>query len=359
MEFLDFEALRVIWWALLGVLLIGFGILGGIDLGAAALLTYVGKSDSERRVVINSLGPTWEGNQVWFILGGGAIFAAWPTVYAVVFSNFYYALLLVLGSLILRPVGFDFRSKLSSQIWRSFWDRTLCICAILPSLVFGIAIGNVMLGVAFEVDQFMYIQDFGSFASLFSTFSLLCGFLSLSMILTQGGVFLVLKTECEIRARSERILKFTPPISVFLFALGWIYMSDIEGFKIIGELRHDGASNPLSKTVVMSKGQWLENYKTFKLLILVPLLGLFSQSLTWIFCWLKMYSYALISHSLAIFFVISTIGVSMFPFILPSTINPDMSLTVWDSSSSYLSLLTMLFAALIFVPIVLCYTSWA
>src|SRR5579863_3002794 len=131
----SYETLRLIWWALLGVLLIGLAVMDGFDLGAAILLPFVGKTDAERRVVINTVGPVWEGNQVWLILGGGAIFAAWPPLYAVAFSGFYLAMFLVLCALILRPVGFKFRSKLANPTWRGWWDWVLCVGGIVPPLV--------------------------------------------------------------------------------------------------------------------------------------------------------------------------------------------------------------------------------
>ena len=150
---LDYPTLRVIWWALMGVLLIGFALTDGFDLGVAALLPFVGRTDAERRQVINTIGPTWEGNQVWFILGGGAIFAAWPMVYAVSFSGFYLAMFLVLSALILRPVGFKYRSKRPDPRWRAFWDWGLFVGGFVPALVFGVAVGNVLQGVPFRLDS--------------------------------------------------------------------------------------------------------------------------------------------------------------------------------------------------------------
>ena len=156
----DFATLRVIWWALVGILLIGFALTDGFDMGVGALLPFVAKTDQERRMVINTVGATWEGNQVWFILGGGAIFAAWPFVYAVSFSGFYLAMFLVLSALILRPVSFKYRSKRPSPKWRSFWDWCLFVGGFVPALVFGVAVGNV--DVALDVDAHMHtcpLQD--------------------------------------------------------------------------------------------------------------------------------------------------------------------------------------------------------
>src|SRR5579863_219007 len=152
---MTYETLRIIWWVLLGVLLIGFAIMDGFDLGAAILHPFVTKADEERRMVVNALGPVWEGNQVWLILGGGAIFAAWPYLYAVAFSGFYLAMFIVLCSLILRPVGFKFRSKMPGKTWRLVWDWCLFIGGVVPPIIFGVAFGNAIQGVPFTFDDSM------------------------------------------------------------------------------------------------------------------------------------------------------------------------------------------------------------
>ena len=191
----DYEILRLIWWALLGVLLIGFALTDGFDLGVAALLPFVARDDAERRMVINAIGPTWEGNQVWFILGGGAIFAAWPFVYAVSFSGFYLAMFLVLAALILRPVGFKYRSKKPSRAWRSRWDWALFVGGFVPALVFGVAVGNVLLGAPFRLDGDLRSFYDGTLLGLFTPFSLLTGLLSVTMLVLHGAAWLAIKVE--------------------------------------------------------------------------------------------------------------------------------------------------------------------
>ena len=198
----EYEIFRVIWWAILGVLLIGLAVMDGFDLGAAMLSPIIGKTDTERRVVINTVGPVWEGNQVWLILGGGAIFAAWPMLYAVAFSGFYFAMLLLLVALILRPVGFKYRSKLQGTGWRNFWDGALFIGGLVPALVYGVAFGNVLQGVPFTFDNFLRITYSGTFFGLFNPFALLCGILSVAMLLMHGGAYVACKTEGSIRARA-------------------------------------------------------------------------------------------------------------------------------------------------------------
>ena len=168
---LDYATLKFIWWLLVGVLLVGFAIMDGHDMGVGTLLPFVGKDDVERRVVINTVGPHWDGNQVWFITGGGAIFAAWPLVYATAFSGFYWAMLIVLWALFFRPVGFDYRSKINNATWRKTWDWGLFVGGAVPPLIFGVAFGNLLLGVPFQFDDHLVSTYTGSFWALLNPFA--------------------------------------------------------------------------------------------------------------------------------------------------------------------------------------------
>lgn len=357
-EFFNYEILRIIWWLLLGILLIGFAIMDGFDLGVATLLPFVAKDDSERRVVLNSIGPVWDGNQVWFILGGGAIFAAWPLVYAVSFSGFYLAMFLVLVALILRPVGFDFRSKINHKTWRSVWDWCLFISGFVPSLVFGVAVGNVIQGVSFSFNEFMIIDNQIKFFDLFSPFALLCGILSVAMLTTHGATYLAIKTEEKVQKRSLAILKLTSPLTILLFAIGGFVMTKIDGYQIVGAAHSLADSNPMQKEVIKSAGSWLQNYKIHHWFVIAPFLGIIGQIFSMFFSAIKHHGKAFIASAISIFGIISTVGLTIFPFILPSKLNPNASLTVWDASSSYLTLVVMLIAVIIFMPLVLSYTSW-
>src|SRR5579872_3531771 len=203
MPILDYEILRLLWWGLLGVLLIGFAVTDGFDLGTGMLLPLVARSDTERRIVINTVGPVWEGNQVWLILGGGAIFAAWPPLYAVAFPGFYLAMLLLLCALILRPVGFKYRSKLEGTRWRTIWDTALFLGGLVPALVFGVAFGNALQGVPFRFDETLRMTYTGSLFGLFSPFAVLCGLVSVAMITMHGATWLACKTEGMVRSRAQ------------------------------------------------------------------------------------------------------------------------------------------------------------
>lgn len=359
-QLIDYDTLRLIWWLLLGILLIGFAVTDGFDLGVGILLPFVGKGDVQRRVVINTIGPVWEGNQVWLILGGGAIFAAWPPLYAVSFSGFYLAMFAILMALILRPVGFKYRSKRESAAWRSNWDWALFIGGFVPALIFGVAVGNVLQGVPFRLDDDLRIFYDGSFFGLLNPFALLCGLLSVAMLTMHGAGWLMLKTSGEVSARARRYGSLAALATIVLFALGglWLWLG-IDGYRITSAASTTGPSNPLLKTVALDGKAWFANYAARPLLLIAPALGFLGAA----GAYLGQRSgrgevLTLLASKLSIFGIIASVGVSMFPFILPSSIQPKASLTVWDASSSHLTLFIMLVATAIFLPIIVAYTTW-
>ena len=352
----EYEVLRFIWWALLGILLIGFAIMDGFDLGTAALLPFVARNDVERRVAINTVGPVWEGNQVWFILGGGAIFAAWPALYAASFSGFYLAMFLVLATLILRPAGFKYRSKLDAPRWRTLWDYALFAGGIVPAVVFGVAFGNLFEGVPFGFDGDLRMNSTITLLLLLNPFALLVGLVSLSMIVLHGAVWLNLKTEGAVKARASAIIPYAALVFAILFALAGLWLSHLQGFQIVGQLPHDGPSNPLNKAVMLVPGGWFANvalYPALWLTVAVAYLGALGAVLL-----RTRPGLAFIASALVPFGTIATAGVALFPFLMPSSSKPNESLTVWDASSSRLTLAIMLATVIIFLPIVLAYTAW-
>lgn len=355
---LDYETLRVIWWLLLGVLLIGFAVMDGFDLGVAIWLPFLSKTDDERRILINSIAPTWEGNQVWFVLGGGAIFAAWPMLYALSFSGFYIAMLLVLLALILRPLGFKYRSKLENKTWRSIWDYSLFISGFVPTLIFGVAIGNVLQGVPFYIDDNLRAFYLGTFWALLNPFALLCGVISLCMLAAHGAYMLNIKTEGYLQIRAKKAAAVTSVLLFILFIVAglWLYTA-IDGYSLTSEMAHNGPSNPLYKSVARKAHAWFFNYEAYPLSMAAPSLALGSILIA-LLSLRKFEKIPFFFSALAVAGIIATVGVSMFPFILPSSTNPDSSLLVWDSSSSHLTLFVMLIATLIFMPLILLYTSW-
>ena len=355
----DYEILRFIWWALIGVLLIGFSVTDGFDMGVGALLPVIGKDDTDRRIMINTIAPHWDGNQVWLITAGGALFAAWPMVYGVSFSGFYVAMMLVLFALFLRPVGFDYRSKIEDPRWRKSWDYALCIGGFVPPLIIGVAFGNLLQGVPFDFDQFLRATYHGGLFGLLNPFGLLAGLIAAFMFVMQGASWLQMKTEGELRVRAAKAAQITGLLVAVLFAIAGVWLvNGIDGYVITSAIDTAGPSNPTTKTVAVEAGAWLANYDKYPLTMLFPVLGLLMPVLVILASRINRSGFAFLFSSLAIAGIILTCGAAMFPFIMPSSLDPNVSLTMWDATASEITLNVMTWAAIIFVPIVLSYTIW-
>lgn len=356
---LDYATLRLIWWLLLGILLIGFAVMDGFDLGVGTLLPAVARTDAERRLVLNVVGPVWEGNQVWLILGGGAIFAAFPALYAVSFSGFYLAMFLILFALILRPVGFKFRSKVEDPRWRAVWDWALFVGGFVPALVFGVAMGNVLLGVPFHFDDTLRIHYSGGFFALLSPFAVLCGLVSVAMLVAHGASMLVLKTDGPVAVRARRLGSLAAVATAVLFVLAGVWVArGVDGYAVVGAAVTDAASNPLFKQVTSARGGWMANYQAMPWTWLFPLLGVAGSLAAAALLRAGHGMAAFLASALAIAGIILTEGLAVFPFLLPSSTHPASSLTLWDASSSHLTLFVMLVATVVFLPLVLLYTAW-
>lgn len=359
---MEYAILRVIWWVLVGVLLIGLMIMDGHDMGVGTLSPFVGKTDSERRAAINSVAPHWDGNQVWFITAGGAVFAAWPLVYAASFSMLYIAILAVLWTLFLRAPAFDYRSKIANPTWRSTWDWVLFVGSAVPPLLFGVAFGNVLLGIPFHYDDNMRLVSDASnpimgFLALLSPFAILCGLVAFSMTAAHGGVYLTLRTEGAMQARARKAATLFSLIAIVCFAAGGFWVGHINGY-VASNLSPIAQSDPLAKSVQIVQGAWLNNYHEYVWFALAPILGFVGLILSIVFNTKGKSGVAFIFSGVGMAGIILTAGMSMFPFILPSSTDPRSSLTAWDATSSEHTLLLMLVAAIIFTPIILTYTSW-
>lgn len=356
---LDYETLRLIWWALLGVVLIGFAVTDGFDLGLAAALPVLGRDDAERRALVHAIDPVWEGNQVWFILGGGAAFAAWPPLYGAAFSTLYGAMFIVLFALILRPVAFKFRDRMATDRWRRVWDHVLSASSAVAALVFGIAFGNLLLGIPFHFDETLRPHYSGGMLSMFRPFALLCGAVSLAMLLVHGAAYAAVKTDGIIAARARRLGAGAAAATVLLFALGGIAMAFwLPGHVVTSVLDPAGPSNPTLKHVAVEAGAWLANFRRYPWFAAAPALGLIASGLAGLLLRAGRDRLALVSSGLGIAGIVATPGLAMFPFILPSSSDPDSGLTVWDASSSPQTLFIMLIATAILLPIIMAYTAW-
>ncbi|MGA8009688.1 MAG: cytochrome d ubiquinol oxidase subunit II [Thiomonas sp.] len=351
--------LQVLWWVLLGVLFVGLGTMVGMDMGVGTLLRFIGKTDTERRVMLNAIGPHWDGNQVWFILGGGAIFAAFSLIYATSFSGLYVVILLLLWSMIVRPLGFEYRSKMPSPAWRNAWDWTLLLSGALPMIIFGAAMGNMLMGVPFHFEWDLRSVYTGSFIFLFNPFSVLAGLLSLSLSVYMGGVMMMGRAPDPVSGRARAAAGYAALAAIVLFAVLGVWVSMINGYKIVSFPGAGVPQTPLQQTVELVPGGWLSNFKSYPVLWAVPLLGFAGLLLGWISVRANKHTLAWWLGAVSWIGVIGTIGVAMFPFLMPSSSNPSESLTLWNSVSSETTLLWMTGWTVVFVPIIFWYTSWA
>ena len=356
---LDYEILRIIWWVLVVVLLIGFAVTDGFDMGVTALLPVAGKKEVEKRIMINSIAPHWDGNQVWLLTAGGAIFAAWPIVYSVAFSGFYIALFLVLAALFFRPIGFEYRAKIDNPTWRSVWDWGLFAGGFVPALVFGVAFGNLLQGVPFELNELSQATYTGSFFALLNPFALLCGVLSLAMLMTHGANWLQMKTTEELRDRARSVSQIGAIVTLITFVLAgaWLYFK--EGYVVTSVVDHFAPSSPMNKEVAVETSAWFRNFNEMPILWIFPALAVVAALLNAAFSKANRCGFAFFFSALTMTGVIITAAVSMFPFVMPSSSHPEQSLLMWDATSSELTLTLRLIFALIFVAISLVYTIWS
>ncbi len=358
-EILDYAALRVIWWLLVGVLLIGFAITDGFDLGLGATFRLIGRNDPERRALLEAIEPVWEGNQVWFVLGGGAVFAAWPLVYATSFSGLYLAMFLVLVALILRPVGFAYRDKLRGERWRATWDAALTLGGAVPALLFGVAFANLFLGLPFHFDELHRSADSGGLFSLLHPFALLGGVMSLAMLVMHGNAYAAMKVGEPMASRARAVGSIAALTFLAAFVAGGFWLQHwIGGYRIVGAIDHAGPSDPTVKTVAVVAGAWLRNFSLWPWMWLAPAGAIVGTVATLALLRLRRAAAAFGASCLVQAGTILTAGFSLFPFMLPSSTHPSQSLTVWDASSSAKTLLLMLGAVVVFLPIVLAYTAW-
>ncbi|MGA7723330.1 MAG: cytochrome d ubiquinol oxidase subunit II [Ignavibacteriaceae bacterium] len=318
--------LNVTWFLLVGVLIIGYAILDGFDLGIGVIHLFT-KNENQKRIAMNSIGPVWDGNEVWLLTGGGALFAAFPIVYATVFSAFYIAFMLLLAALIFRAVAFEFRGKVESAAWRNMWDYAFGIGSLLPSILFGVAIGNILRGLPINNNGYYT----GTFLDLLNPYSILLGLLSLTMFIMHGSIYLAMKTEGDFRHRVIGWINKAWVIFILLYVIATFVSLFEAPFLFEGIL-----SNPI-----------------FWVLFILLLISVLYQPIA---VKAKRLFQAFMASSITIASMIGLVAVSLFPRLVPSNISLDFSLTIYNSSSSKNTLTAMLVIALIGMPIVIAYT---
>jgi len=354
----DYATLRFTWWLILGALLVGFAVMDGFDLGLGASFRWVGRTDDERRALLETVEPVWDGNQVWFILAGGAVFAAWPLLYAASFSGLYVAMFVLLVSLILRPVGFIFRNKIVDLRWRSVWDWALTFGGAVPALLFGVAFGNLFLGLPYHFDALGRPLFAGGLLVLLRPFALLSGLVSVAMLIMHGNVYAAMKVGPPMSSRAASLARTAALVYLLAFVAAGLWLSSLDGHHLTTAADRFGDSNPLHKGVALVHGGWLANYRAHAVLWVLPAIAVAAAGATWGLLGRQRNAAAFVSSALTLGATILTAGVALFPFLMPSSSHPNQGLTIWDASSSQRTLGIMLAAVVILLPIVLAYTAW-
>jgi cytochrome d ubiquinol oxidase subunit II len=328
MEALSFPALCNIWFLLIGVLLMGYAVLDGFDLGVGILHPFVARNDQERRLTMNAIGPIWDGNEVWLVVFGGALFAMFPQVYAAIFSGFYNVMMLLLFGLIFRALAFDFRSKVESRWWKHVWDFGFFGGSTLATFIFGVAVGNLVRGVRLDASE-IFVDGF---VSQLNPFSLLVGLLSLALFAMHGAIFLYLKTEGEFQYRIERSIWRTFGLFLITFVLATMFAL---------------AASP----------HVLRNFEAHPALWVIPVLNVFAIANIPRMVYKQQPAMAFLSSCASIFGLVLLLGTALYPYMVYDADQPANSLSIFEAASSAATLRLGLIFVLIGMPFVLIYTT--
>lgn len=318
---------QTVWFLLIAVLWVGYFILEGFDFGVGMLHRFVSRNEADRRAVLTTLGPVWDGNEVWLLVAGGATFAAFPEWYATLFSGFYFPLFLILVSLIVRGVAFEYRSKYGKAQWRQRWDIAIMISSAIPALLWGVAFANIVKGVPIEKASNGSLEYVGGFFNLLNPYALLGGVVTLTVFLTHGAVFLSLKTTGEIRERSRSIAKTTGSVAA-VSAVGFLTWTNL----MLPEIN--------SRVLILS--------------ILVALFWVAGMAANLV----GREGWAFVFNSVAIATFVSTLFYALYPRVMPSSLGAQFDLTITNASSTDYTLKVMTYVAVVMTPLVLIYQGW-
>lgn len=358
--FLDYETLRIIWWLILGGTLVGFAISNGFSLGVATLMPFVARTDEERAAVARTMDLAWDGIQAWYLLAGVAILAAWPPLHDLAFSGFFFVMFAVVLALILRSVGFGLRGRVNHPVSRALWDVALCVSGFVPILAFGVSVGNVLQGVPFHVDASLRPVFDGGFLGLFNPFAVLTGCVAVALLCMHGGCYLALRTGDALADRARVAAAAAAMALIFLFAVSGLWAGlGMDGYAIVEGGAHDGPSGPMAKKVDLVANGWFQSYVARLPAVFASAVGLIAPLAVVLLLDIRMTLPAFIASCAAVAGVVAACGLTMFPFLVPSSTHPSMSLTVWDSSAGPSTLFNMLIAVAVLLPIVVGTAIWA
>lgn len=356
---IDYAVLKIIWWVLIGLILILYATTAGYDLGITIILPFL-KSEKHKRLVLNISGPTWDGNQTWIVFAGGGLFVVWPVLYSLSFSGFYAAILMILWPFFLRPLGYDYRGKIDNPMWRTFWDWGLFVSALLPVFIFGVVFGNLLQGVPFHFNPRTMEEIYtGNFGELMNPFGILCGLVSTSMIIMHGAAYIARRGTKDLKALARRIQFILSWITLILFAFsGWWLVNKVSGFSLI-EQPAQPTLHPLDNVVSQQLGAWTAHYSVAPWKYYPVVIALVALVVSMVFNRMGRMRTAFWASVFTLGGIVATAGATMFPFIMPSSTNMNESLTVWNAVSSQYALNIMFYVGGALLVIILIYKIFA
>lgn len=351
----DYVFLKIIWWVVVGLMLMVYASTAGYDAGITMMMPFQ-KKEISKRILLNISAPTWDGNQTWIVFAGGALFVVWPVVYSTAFSGLYVAMLCILWALFLRPPGYDYRGKIDKPLWRLFWDWALFVSAVVPVFIFGVAMGNCFLGFPYHFDPMTFRVFYtGSFFDLLSPFGFLSGVCSVVMVLMHGAAYAARRSEGKVREMSRRVHITSALLLIILFSIAGFYVIfSIKGYVLMGQAS-EPTLYPLQNIVVYRANAWIDSFTQYPWKFFPPLLAYLAMGATLWANYLRWYNWTFWSSVIAVSSIIGTAGAGLFPFIMPSSTNPNQSITVWNAVSSQYALNIMLYVGVVLLLIILGY----
>lgn len=365
----DYQTLQIIWWVLIGLVLILYAASAGYDFGITMMMPFLKRkakfadNDLERRVLLNVIAPTWDANQTWLVFAGGALFVIWPVVYATTFSGLYALMLFILWSFFLRPPGFDYRNKLPSEGWRTMWDWALFISAFFPVLMFGLAVGNLFVGLPIHFDPIMLRPFYdGNFIGLFNMMGVIAALASLFMCLMHGTAYLNRRTEGDLRAYFQRLHTWFSLVFLILLSIGAVLLLfKVQGYQLANSPK-DATLHPLNNVVVLQVGGWFFSFMEHPWKWIPLVLAYAGVLLAMVTARSGRGALAFWGSCLGVAGTVALFGTALFPFLIPSTIAPEQSVTVWNGTSSQYTLMGMFYIVVVMVSGILIYrfaSFWA
>lgn len=355
----EYEFLKIAWWLIIGGVLMVYASTAGFDAGVTMYMPFL-RDEMDRRVVLNTSAPTWDGNLTWIVFAGGGLFTVWPAVYGTAFSGMYAALLVILYSLFLRPPGYEYRNKIDNATWRKMWDWGLFLSGVIPVFVFGVALGNCFLGFPYYFDPHTYREFYtGDFWGLLSPYALLSGVISVLMVLMHGSVYLQRRTIGHLRKLAFKVHVISACLLLIGFTVsGLLLMKTMIGYKLISSAANP-TLEPLKNVVQSGVGYWIQTYDQYPWKYLAPVVayaGIFESLWAAYYGWVTTAFWA---SCFAVGGIVGTAGATLFPFLMPSSTHPNQSLTIWNASSSQYALNMMLYVGVVLLIIILGYKIFA